>query len=369
MMSLEIIDKIILSLADKLDSRGLGDPYFKSPPYRIFPIKGENFRPITEPTSRRKLAFIDGGSREIFGAPDFSIQINRVYFNVFNGGDAPQASESGRCEYFSVTYAQPNGPSIDYETVHYPSSGETRIPLPDETDLKFSSADKTMSTAGQRADISRVAGTSRMFAEWKCAKHVAEEKLGEGSIVVMDGNLRAWYTNEARYAQSAYAAAEAKGAVVTGLSKTSRLLTTKSRSLLSSVEEFARKNVPHGTWYTPVAEVAAPYHNATIFIVKLHPNADHIFRFEIVHDQYVNLKEAEVDDILSHLAQNSCDLAFPGYPYGLIDADNFARVSEEEANGYKLMFLSQMTRNGRLDSFSSIRALDAHDILNRLVGY
>jgi hypothetical protein len=79
------------------------------------------------------------------------------------------------------------------------------------------------------------------------------------------------------------------------------------------------------------------------------------------------LEEIEVDEIFYQMSKNSRDLAFPGYPYGLIDADNFARISEEEANEYKIMFLSQIAKNDKSNSFTSIHAIDAHDILNRLV--
>jgi hypothetical protein len=81
----------------------------------------------------------------------------------------------------------------------------------------------------------------------------------------------------------------------------------------------------------------------------------------------VKLKENEINEIFSQISKNSRDLTFPGYPYGLIDADRFARISEEEAKGYKVMFLSQIAKNNKADSFASVHAIDAHDILNELV--
>lgn len=367
-MSLEIIDEIILSLTGKIGNNKVGTPYFKTPPYHIFQITKNDFKSVNEVDSKRKIAFIDGGNSEILGAPDFSIQINRIYFNIFlNNEKMIDTFYPIKIEFFSVTYAKAQNEDIFYHTSLYPLTQNPKIKLPDENDLNFNSADRTMSFGGQIADISRVATMSRVLTEWNCAKFVAEEILELNDIIVMDGNLRTWYTNENKYANNLFEVAKAKGVIITGLSKTSRLMTTNSQSLLGSIERYARSNLSHQEWYIPIAQISRDDHNAIIFIVKLNRNSNHAFRFEIMHDQYVKLKENEINEIFSQISKNSRDLTFPGYPYGLIDADHYARISDEEAKGYKVMFLSQIAKNSKVDSFASIHAVDAHDILNKLV--
>lgn len=366
-MILEIIDEIILSLTEKIGKNEVGKPYFKTPPYQIFEITKNNFKSISEVDSKRKIVFIDGGNREILGAPDFSIQINRIYFNIFQNNEKMiDTPHPFKIEFFSVTYSKTQNEDIFYHTRLYPLTKNTKIELPDEKDLNFNSADRTMSFGGQIADISRVATMSRVLTEWNCAKFVAEN-IRELDMIVMDGNLRTWYTNEKKYANNLFEVANERDVIITGLSKTSRLMTTNSQSLLGSIERYAKSNLPHQEWYIPIAQISRDDHNATIFIVKLNRNSNHAFRFEIMHDQYVKLKENEINEIFSQISKNSRDLTFPGYPYGLIDADHYARISEEEAKGYKVMFLSQIAKNSKADSFASIHAVDAHDILNELV--
>ncbi len=367
-MSLEVIDEIILSLAKKIGKNEIGKPYFKTPPYQIFQITKNDFKSINEVDSKRKIAFIDGGNREIIGSPDFSIQINRIYFNAFQNNEKMiDISFPSKIEFFSVTYAQTQNEDIFYHTRLYPLTQNLEIELPDENDLNFNSADRTMSFGGQIADISRVAIMSRVFTEWNCAKFITEKILELDDIIVMDGNLRTWYTNENKYANNLFEIAKEKGVLITGLSKTSRLMTTNSQSLLGNLERYSRSNLSDKEWYIPIAQISRDDHNAIIFIMKLNRNSNHVFRFEIMHDQYMKLRENEINEIFSQISKNSRDLTFPGYPYGLIDADHYARISEEEAKGYKVMFLSQIAKNNKEDSYASIHAVDAHDILNELV--
>ncbi|WP_455276289.1 DNA double-strand break repair nuclease NurA [[Eubacterium] cellulosolvens] len=367
-MSLEVIDEIILSLAKEIGKNEIGKPYFKTPPYQIFQITKNDFKSINEVDSKRKIAFIDGGNREIIGSPDFSIQINRIYFNAFQNNEKMiDISFPSKIEFFSVTYAQTQNEDIFYHTRLYPLTQNLEIELPDENDLNFNSADRTMSFGGQIADISRVAIMSRVFTEWNCAKFITEKILELDDIIVMDGNLRTWYTNENKYANNLFEIAKEKGVLITGLSKTSRLMTTNSQSLLGNLERYSRSNLSDKEWYIPIAQISRDDHNAIIFIMKLNRNSNHVFRFEIMHDQYIKLRENEINEIFSQISKNSRDLTFPGYPYGLIDADHYARISEEEAKGYKVMFLSQIAKNNKEDSYASIHAVDAHDILNELV--
>jgi hypothetical protein len=65
--------------------------------------------------------FIDGGNQEVLGAPNFSIQLNRVYFNTFNFSTRVQGVRiPSPIEFFSVTYSVFRDGEICYDTSIFP---------------------------------------------------------------------------------------------------------------------------------------------------------------------------------------------------------------------------------------------------------
>ncbi len=85
------------------------------------------------------------------------------------------------------------------------------------------------------------------------------------------------------------------------------------------------------------------------YFVKLHPESQHIFRFE-------------GDPILLPALVSQCgDALFVGYPYGLILADKFARVSNEEKRSLRMSFL---LRNENRILRSYLNSMNAHEILD-----
>jgi len=50
-----------------------------------FPLTIDGFKVIQSLDSDRKTAFVDGGNQEILGAPNFSVQLNMVYFGMWSG--------------------------------------------------------------------------------------------------------------------------------------------------------------------------------------------------------------------------------------------------------------------------------------------
>jgi hypothetical protein len=77
----------------------------------------------------------------------------------------------------------------------------------------------------------------------------------------------------------------------------------------------------------------------------------------------------DFNGVTSALASNSKDLSFPGYPYGLVDADSFARVSGEEIDSYRVPLMSEISRLGKWKKISRhICSGDAHTVLDLLKG-
>jgi len=71
--------------------------------------------------------------------------------------------------------------------------------------------------------------------------------------------------------------------------------------------------------------------------------------------------------VTSALASNSKDISFPGYPYGLIDADGFARVGGEEVEAYRVPLMSEICRRSVWAKISRhVCSGNAHGVLDVL---
>lgn len=367
----EAVKKLIWNLNEIVSEEDIGEPFLSRQGYRAYPFDTNYFKPINMVDSKRKLAFIDGGNCELIGAPNFSIQLNRIYFNIFQGKRRmPKTEIPEKIEFFSATSAKFRKNQIYFDTSIFPMTDGISDFLPRASDLSFSSTDRRLMIGTSRADIARVASIGRRFAEWEYAKHIINNELNEDDILVMDGTLRTAFTNESKYAKEAYKVAIDKDVIYSGLSKTSRLYTTTGLSLLGALRKLANDCKAGSIWYYyPVAESLSPEHKAAIFIVKLNDQSSRIFRYEINAEQVKSLSDSDINEIMYQLSINSSDVSFPGYPYGLIDADYNARVKHEEVETYRIMLMSEISKLGSWPKFSRhMQSKDAHEILNFLRG-
>jgi hypothetical protein len=361
--------ELIKDLDGLISEEDLGNPLLSSVNYRVYPFDTTYLKKLLPARSERKIASIDGGNSELVGAPNFSIQLNRVFFNIFNGKKRiVETTIPTRIEFFSATYAAPDDGHIFYKTLIFPLLEIANMHLPSPNDLSFDSNDRRLMMGDSRAEISRVASIARRFAEWEYARQVVETELDEGDLLVMDGTLRTAFQNESMYAKRAYESAKRKGVIYSGFSKTCRLFTTTGLSLIGAVAKLAADAHIGPIWYYgPIAESLSPDHEGSIYIVKLNEQSPRIFRFEIQSEQDKNLDEREIREIFSQLYVNSSDVSFPGYPYGLIDADDNSRVRNREKEMYKMIMLSNAAERGSSVKFSRhVQSTDAHDILNML---
>ena len=176
----------------------------------------------------------------------------------------------------------------------------------------------------QGAPISAVSTMARRFAELQLAASL------EADYILMDGTLEPTLKNEEKYLLHLPAS-------VSALAKTCSLFTTSGNNPIVLLNKMAGK----GCW---------KYHveNKTYF-VKLHEKAKHVFRFE------------GNAGVLPHLVHNSRDALFLGYPYGLIVADQLARVSNEEKKSLRMNFL---LRKENKEILEYLNATNAHEILD-----
>ena len=97
-----------------------------------------------------------------------------------------------------------------------------------------------------------------------------------------------------------------------------------------------------------------------MIIARLHEISDYAFVIDIHKDC-----KDKIPEICSSLAYNSKDPVFLGYPYGLVEADQFARCQEYEKKFLQTRFLQSSREN-----FAQIRRFintnNAHDVLDSI---
>lgn len=352
-----------------MGERPLGNPYFRDPDVKSFDFNKERFTPIRASSGcNRRLAFVDGGNLELLGAPNFSVQLNRIYACVWkNNSRCSNVLKIPQIEFFSAIYSKMVGEEIVFSTIIVPAASEFSNLLPNPVDLVVRYSERGNDAASTRTDTSHVASMARNFAEWRYAKSLASY-LDPGDVIVMDGSLQTQFQNEWRYFRGVEDAAKKNDVVLTSLSKTSTLFTDTGLSLLGAISQFASNSGVEGKWYHPIFESSK--HHVFGMIVKLESSSDWVFRLDFQLDQYKNLKDEEKNEILSLFCSNSCDPTFPGYPYGSVDADLFSRVSRDEIDYYRALISSQISALDRQERFlPHVRAGDAHNLLNTIAGF
>ncbi len=264
-----------------------------------------NFYNISIVNSDKKISFIDGGNIEIVKKPDLSVQLIRVYCTTYQNN---KRIESEKYEYFCLTKISDGV----FQSEIFSDNNEI---VPDISDLSLRSDDITIKQGLARASVSKIGNIARLFSELILAKKVSSKV----DYVVMDGTLQEQMTGHSKYLKPLLEVN------VCAIAKSSQLVTKSGRSLESA---FKKK----GMWYySPL--VKAENSEVNMYVVKLHDRGK-CFRFE------VNGKIS--DELLSLLVVNSRDPVFFGYPYGLIEADTFARVTNQEKEYYSTLLYSKV---------------------------
>lgn len=368
---MESIKKLAGILSSDIQKRKLGNPYFNSQSYQTFPYRKDYFHEIERNETDRKICSIDGGNQEIYPTPEYSIQLNRIYFNIFQDkkrlslkSDIPQ-----RIEFLSLTTLNRNDTETYYETRLALENDEYLKYLPLERDLQTTAIESDFSL-GNKILMERVSSMARRFAEWTLAEHVIDEELDDGDIIIKDGSLQLAHANEGKYVEKVFKKARKKGVIFTGLSKTCRVTTDTGYSLIAAVDKFAKEsNIQYPEWcYFPIAmSKKGADHKAVIMVVKLNRDASTSFRFEILKDQADSMSKKELMDVVSSIAEYSRDIIIPGYPYGLFDAHVWARVRNEDLTNYQIILDSELSKTDAYDDFNTrVKAVSMHDKLDEM---
>jgi len=274
---------------------------------KLYQINKDHFSYIQE--NSHPLTYVDGGQAEIISSANFCVTFIRVIAVEY------PTKKISKKEFYLVTTARSENNEIYYQSKIF---GDTII---DEQDLYISSEDSTIKTGKERAAISTIANIARRFAELSLASNYQH--------VLLDGSLDMKYKNEEKYMKPHFAS----------LAKSSSLFTSSGNSPVVFLNSIG----PEGTWKYFINEETS--------FVKLHESAKHVFRFD------------GNTSLISSLIPNSKDALFLGYPYGLILADNLARVSNSEKESLRMKFLLNKD-NEKIVKY--LQTSNAHSILDSL---
>lgn len=332
-------------LIDGFDERpdDWGKPYFSQQKYyKPKTIEIDNFQEFDFKEKDRVLCCVDGGNNKIFETPSESIHLLRIYFNLFRGKKRVENIEPLSL-YLSCDHQE------DEITVRSMKVNDS-IPIgSDEYVVKKEELEN-----GRPVNAGH---TVRKYLEWETIKYVSENYLEEGDIILRDGVLQTGVEGEREYAEEAYNSVEENGVHLVGLAKTCTLRTTCGFPLVAAIQELSTE-VSEGPWYYhPIAENEHPDHKGEMMVVKYHRNSNYAFRTEFYREI-----DNPVEEILEYMAFQAQDPIFLGYPYGLVDADKRARVTDEEIEYLKSVGFNRMGRTFK----NKVSTLDAHDKLSEL---
>lgn len=317
------------------------------------------------------LGFVDGGSGTILKGADFSISLNRVAGVLYRKSEfIPLKTMPTVIEFYTTTILKPmEDGQMAYHILMFPREEKFGDFLPEDNKIILP-IQEVRRVMGLRnlPEIERFGAVAMRFAEWKYATEMIKQELREGDILVRDGSLQTGFKGEILLVRHLYTAAMHKNVYLTGLSKSCRLLTTKGESLISLIDIFGSTKFPDKPWfYHPIFQITRADNLADVYFIKLNEHSRSPFRFDIFIEQSQKLSQQEKGAIISDIASNATDLSFPGYPYGLIKVDQLSRVSNRELEPQKIQLLSEFDPKIYNTYIKPrIRAVDAHDLLNKL---
>ena len=339
----DIIEKILKSIDGPSHSSDIY-PKFSNDCYTAHKIDAKNFHELKKWPLNRKIAFVDGGNIEIISSANFSLNLVRIAYVIYSKNSKQRVKH----DIFVFIEAKPENNEIHFKASLFILDKNMQF-----NDLSFSSYDKTIMKGVNRAEISSVASVIRRFLELRMAKTISDSKLADS--IVLDGNLQCTFTGENIHMEELRKSCLKSNIILAALSKTCSIFTDDG-DLLTAVLD---KSGGGKEWYyNPIATIKNPNHKAEIFVVKLHSNSKHVFRFEII-----DVHKDKANELISDLRSLSLDPVFLGYPYGLVEADRLARVGNNEKDSLKTMFLARL--NSR-KAEKYMGSLNAHKILDKI---
>jgi len=334
----KIIEQALLLLRKQKENK---DSYFfDSERFSKIKIDKNNFQHIPPRLPEKKMLFVDGGESCIFSSPSFSFYMMRVYKTIYDG---KEKSHAARHDFFLYIESALKNDLLQY-VAHVISPHFANL------STTFASDDPELKLNFGKINHAEIASILRRQAELQWAVLSA----AEADSIVIDGSLHCKSTYEESALEALYAKAAVHNALVCGLSKSSDILTDTGNAAALALERYGTE----GAWlYYPALHSDTAYSTG---FVKLHPLSYYIFRFDIQKKS-----EEQILAMAAALASHSTDPAFIGYPYGLLEADQHARISKEEKRRWQVFFQAKLGSSWQ-EIEKALHSSDAHAVLDSM---
>jgi hypothetical protein len=222
----------------------------------------------------------------------------------------------------------------------------------------FDPEDESLRNGLEKCTAARIISVIRRFAELE----FAYEHSSDVDYVLLDGTLEARYPFEEEYLNKLFTSGKA-----CALSKTCALTTKNGLSVtkelldLGDMDSRSLSKSAYDIWYYyPIVTNNNPKHIAELYFIKLNHKTNYVFRFEVQKGFAEDTAE-----LFSILASNSNDPIFLGYPYGLIDVDQYARVSDDESRLLQTKLSVKLGKDWN-ELSKHINSSNAHSILDKI---
>ena len=338
----ENADSLLNSIKGVLKNQPYDKPYAKNSSM----VDENNFNEIKIAESGSQLVFIDGGNAEIFSTANFSLQLIRGAYVIYQNN---KKIGFGKTEFFALIFCSKKGSKMGYEAKIFQFKKDSIIPS--AGDLAFDSYDESLVNEDSRKNIAKIADFIRKITEIEIAKKKNDD-LNKGDIIIFDGDLQMKTKNEIHSLDVLFSKALGKGIIISALSKTSSMLTEKGNSLPYYLNSIGKNKC----WSYNISEDNRVF----LCFVKLNVHSQYTFKFEI----FCNQKD-EINRILSVLVKNSVDPVFLGYPYGLLEADKHARVSNQEKEYLQTKIMANLGKDAE-KLIKSANSINAHKIFDTI---
>jgi len=322
--------EVVEAIKGLVEKKKVGEdiPLIKKEGLKPIKISKDNFHLIKKTSNGKTLCFIDGGNAEIIGANNFSLQFIRIA---------------------SVLYKY--NKKIDFEKKEFhvlikfeDEKIKARI-IPSNETFEFSLKDESLKEGRSISKISKIGNFIRRLKELELAKEVSLKN----DIIVLDGSLEEKFTYEKKYLKELYAS----GKIICAVSKTNSMITNNGEPISSMLNALGK-----GQWYYhPIALIDNDEFLADIYFVKLHEKSQHVFKIDV--------HRGDIKELFSCLKENSKDPVFFGYPYGLIEADRIARVSNKEREYLQTRLMTEMGQDWKKIK-KLMNTTNAHEILDSI---
>jgi len=275
------------------------------------------------------IVYIDGGNQFLIKSSALCIALIRIANCVFEKNQY----KSKKYDFFVIARMQEKKIKLEY------SSLEGEIDFLQYLPTEISQNDEVLKTAEQ--PLMKAISHIRKIAELESARIAAIEH--KNSLIVWDGALLSPHIHKV-------VAKILPLATIISVSKTTGLLTTSG----FPVAMYIAKLTDFDSYYTDALLIDF----IGVHFAKLHPKSEFILRIDAPQCDYAK--------VFGVLASQSADITAKGYPYGLLKADEAARVTNEEVLYFKTRLIQQ------LDSLTvrQLRLLehtaDTHELLDSL---